>query len=112
MQAKRELAYQRADYFGRTQKRPIALRAPNLHLFTAQEVGLIYSIIQKWRGKNAAEISDHSHLFIGWKVAREKETIPYSTALIGTRKPSDEEEERGLALEGRDIQILRRHAAS
>jgi len=106
MQEKDELAFQVVDYHGYIQKRPIALRAPNLSVFTAQEVGLVDEIVQRWRGHNAAEISDRSHLFIGWKVAKLEETIPYSTALIGFRKPTAEEEKRGLALESRAVELL------
>jgi hypothetical protein len=111
MQARKELAYQQTEYYGRIQQRPIALRKPNLQLFTAQEVALVDSIILKWRGKNATEVSDRSHLFIGWKVVGERETIPYSTALIGKRRPTAEERERGAALEDRAVEIARRRRA-
>lgn len=112
MRDRNELAYQKADYFGHLQIRPIALRVPDLRVFTAQEVSLIDDILRMWHEKNATEISEDSHLFIGWKVAREKETIPYSTALIGFRKPTEEEKRRGLKLEGRAVERLTRHAAS
>jgi len=111
MEEERELAFQRTDYFGRIQNKPIALRSPNLRIFTAQEIGLVDEIIQKWSGKNATEISRHSHLFIGWKVAGEKETIPYSTALIGFREPTEDEYKRGLKLESRAVEKLSGHAA-
>jgi len=110
MEKRRDLAFQKVNYYGRIQKRPVALRPPNYSLFTPHEVALIDEIVQTWRGKNATEISDHSHLFIGWKVAREKETIPYSTALIGVREPTADEERRGLNLENRALEKL--HAAS
>jgi hypothetical protein len=106
MRLKGDLAFQMTDYHGRTQKRPIALRAPNLSVFTPQEVALIDETVHRWWKHNATEISDRSHLFIGWKVAKLEETIPYSTALIGVRKPTADEVKRGLALEGRAVELL------
>lgn len=107
-----ELAYQRNEYFGHMQNKPIALRAPNLRAFTASEVALVDTIIQDFKRLNATEISERSHLFIGWKVAREQETIPYSTALIGVRGPTRSEKMRGLELERSAVDCLRRHATS
>jgi len=106
MQKRGDLAFKIVDYYGLVQKRPVALRAPNLSVFTPQEVALVDGIVQRWRGRNATEISDRSHLFIGWKVAKLEETIPYSTALIGFRKPTADEEKRGLALESRAVELL------
>ncbi len=107
-----ELAYQRIPYFNRIQNKPIALRRPDLKRFKPEEISLIEETIQKWSGKNATEISDKSHLFIGWKVAREKETIPYSTALIGFRIPTLDEYMRGIAMENVAVGKLSGHATA
>jgi hypothetical protein len=94
-----ELAYKEVNYFGRKQKKPIALRQPDLSLFTAQEIDLIHGKISKYWNLSASEISEQSHGFLGWLVCKEREIIPYSTALVGTRKPSPEEQAYGLELE-------------
>lgn len=98
MQARQELAYQQVAYHGFQQKRPIALRPSDVSVFTAREMKLISQTLQKFWNLSASEISDQSHLFLGWKTAKEKETIPYSTALIGLRRPTQEETRRGLEL--------------
>lgn len=99
--AKGDFGFQQTRYFGHLQKKPIALRPPDVSVFTAEEVNLVDHVLQKHRLKNATQISDESHLFLGWKVARERERIPYETALVSTRKPTAEECQYGLGLESR-----------
>ena len=99
MKAEEELAYQEVPYFGYIQQRPIALRSPNVSVFSAREMDLIHRTVERFWDKNATEISDQSHLFLGWKVARNKETIPYATALVGRRPPTPQERKRGLELQ-------------
>jgi hypothetical protein len=102
------LAYKEIEYFGRKQKKPIALRQPDVSVFTPQEIDLVHKMIQKYWNMSAAAISEHSHLFLGWKVLRDKETIPYSTALVGTRKPTSQEQAYGLELEPMALKCLTR----
>ena len=100
MREAREFAWQDVPYFGRTQKKPIALRAPNPAKFTGPEIDLIRKTVEKFWGMSATEISEQSHLFLGWKAAHLQETIPYSTGLVSRRSPTDHERKRGLALQG------------
>jgi hypothetical protein len=72
---------------------------PNLSLFTKQEKDLIFEVVQRFRNFNATQISDESHLFLGWKLANRNETIPYGLVLIGNRKPTDAERRKGRALQ-------------
>ena len=109
MKEREELAYQEVEYYGHKQMRPIALRPPKLALFSAQDMDLVRRTIEKFWHMNATEISEHSHLFTGWKVAREKETIPYSTALVGHRPPTAEEQKYGHSLQALAEQQLRVH---
>ena len=99
LQARGDFAYQDVDFYGRTQKKPIALSQPNVDVFSAQEMNLIDRIIKRFWGMNARDISEHSHLFLGWKVMKEQETIPYVTALVGSRKPTANEIAYGLKLQ-------------
>ena len=99
LRAEGAFAFQQTEYFGHVKKKPIALRPADVSVFTAQELNLIDHVLEKHRLKTATQISDESHLFIGWKVAREKETIPYETALIDSREPTAEECQYGLELE-------------
>jgi len=97
--ADRDIIVRKNDYFGRDVHRPLALRKPNTSLFTFDELSLVTSLVQQWLGKSAREISDASHKFKGWRLAKNQETIPYSVALVGNRPPSEEERRRGSAHE-------------
>lgn len=91
------------DYFGRSLERPFALRVPNTQKFAPEEVKLVEHLVKKAWGKNAREMSDLSHRFIGWALAKDGETIPYVCALVGGREPTDEERKIGVALESAAI---------
>jgi hypothetical protein len=109
MKQREELAYQNVPYHGYTQQRPCALRTADVSAFTPQEVKLIHQTVHKFWTMSATEISDHSHLFLGWKVAREGEVIPYSTALVGRRQPTEQERKHGLELKELAEEHLRAH---
>jgi hypothetical protein len=109
MKKEEELAYKNVPYHGYTQQRPLALRTADVSAFTPQEIKLVHQTVQKFWTMSATEISDHSHLFLGWKVAREGEVIPYSTALIGRRGPTEQERRNGLELQEIAEEHLRAH---
>jgi hypothetical protein len=94
-----EFAWQEVLYFGHIHKKPIALRPAKPAKFSGPEIALIRQTVEKFWGMGATEISEQSHLFLGWKAAHLKETIPYSTALVSRRPPTDHERRRGLALQ-------------
>jgi hypothetical protein len=85
------------------QQRIFALRDPDLSLFTAEEIALVDEVISDLWGKPARDVSDLSHEFVGWQVARVGEVVPYETALIDTSPWTEEEEAHGdrLAASGR-----------
>ena len=95
----RDIAIRTEDYYGRSVQRPLALRSPNTQWFTFAEIKLVQDLVAKWHGKSARDISDNSHKFMGWKLARNGETIPYEVALVGRRQPSEEERRRGKELQ-------------
>ncbi len=68
--------------FGYEQKRPLALREPDLSHFTADQIVLVNHIIRGLWGRSATEVSELSHRFWGWQLAEEKEVIPYGLALL------------------------------
>lgn len=94
-----EFAWQEMPYYGRTQKKPVALRSPDLSKFSGADVNLIRQTVEKFWKLSATEISDQSHIFLGWKAAHLKESIPYETALVSRRPPTDHERKRGLRLQ-------------
>jgi hypothetical protein len=86
-------------FFDSDREITLALREPNVKLFTPDQLDLIYRVLDMCRAKDGTELSELTHRFPGWKLAREKEVIPYSIALIGGRKPTPEEIAYGLRLE-------------
>jgi len=86
------------DRFGYRQKRIVPLKFPNLDDFTAEQIAVVDQIIMLLRQKNAKDVSDLSHDFIGWKLARFGETIPYGVALVRRREPTETERAHGLSL--------------
>ena len=99
MKEREELAYRQIPYHGYIQRRPISLRRADTSVFSGREIDLVHRTIERFWNKSATEMSEKSHLFAGWEIAREKETIPYSTALVGRRPPKPEERKHGLALQ-------------
>jgi hypothetical protein len=92
-------AWATRDYFGRQQQKLLALREPDLSEFTGEEVAIVQEVIRILWHFDSAEVSDLSHRFIGWQLAAQGETIPYSTVALGTpRPPTAKEIEYGRKL--------------
>ena len=77
-----ELALEKREVFAKVQERPIALRPADLSKFESREIALVDDVIQALRDKDAAEVSELSHYFVGWQLAQEQEDIPYETVFI------------------------------
>jgi len=97
--AKGDLALQTVTYFTQSQTRTIALRDPYLSFFEADEIAIVDRVIRELWNKNASEVSDLSHQFIGWRLAEDREVIPYDLALISEELPEEDEIEFGQALD-------------
>src|ERR1700733_8713255 len=67
---------------GKVQKRTVNLRQPRLEVFTPEQIALVDSIIEKFWGFNADEVSDLSHQMVGWKIAEPGESVPYESVFI------------------------------
>jgi uncharacterized phage-associated protein len=99
MERERICASAERDFFGRTQKILVALREPDLSLFSGAEIAIVQDVIRKLWDLNASSVSELSHEFLGWQLAAEGEEIPYSTALLGRpRPPTSAEVEHGRKL--------------
>jgi hypothetical protein len=77
----------------------LARRDPDIKKFSREELDLIYRVLENFRGQTGTDLSAFSHEFPGWRLAKEKETIPYTTVLVGDRKPTPHEIKRGLEIE-------------
>lgn len=83
---------------GGTMKKPVNLRRADLSLFSASEIAVVDQVIEAVRGATADRISELSHRKVGWKVARDREVIPYSTIFLSDEPLTDSETARGREL--------------
>jgi hypothetical protein len=97
LEAKKEAAVQRVDFLGMEQQRLVALRDPDLSLFSGEEIALVDQVIEYLRGKSAKEVSALSHNR-AWRVAKMGESIPYEAAFISDENPNEADVERGREL--------------
>jgi hypothetical protein len=91
------LAVRERDHFGKTQKRVVPLRDANLKVFSSEEIAVVTEVIDALRKNNAKGVSSLSHKFGGWKLAQDKETIPYEMALVEFKKPRKKDVAKALA---------------
>lgn len=99
-------------HYGRPQKRLVALRRPDLSVFSADEIAFVDALIRDLWPLSAKEVSEKSHEFIGWKLANFGETIPYQATLVGHRQPTPREIEHGLKMEEQFRERRRRQEAT
>lgn len=77
----------------------VPLRAPNLDLFTEEELRIANEVFEELRRFNATEVSDYAHLkSAGWNVMEDHEDIPYEFAFISTEPAPAQIIERGRQL--------------
>lgn len=94
-------AVQRLEvYFARPKRRAMAVRCPDLTVFSGREIDLVRDVIKHFWGKAASYVSKESHRFRGWRLAKHGEDIPYELARMPSRKPTAKEFERARALKG------------
>ena len=74
------------------------LREPRLKTFTSEQIALVDSIIEKFWGFNADEVSDFSHQMVGWKIAQPGESIPYESVFISAEPLTDADIQRANEL--------------
>jgi hypothetical protein len=84
--------------YNKKQNRTVALRLPDLSVFSKKERDLITSVIKWLRQEKAITVSDLSHKYIGWKLAEMNEDIPYETVFISDRKLTSEEKDYAYVL--------------
>lgn len=77
---------------GYRQKRLLALREPDVSLFSGEEIQLVHQVVDDLRDLTGKEVSDLSHRFIGWCAAEYGEEISYGTVFVGEPRPLTPEE--------------------
>ena len=74
------------------------MRDADLTQFSPDEIAVVTEVLSVLRSKNAKGISSLSHRFAGWKLAKDRETIPYEVALVEFKKPRKQDIEKALAM--------------
>jgi hypothetical protein len=73
-----------------TQQRVVALRDPDMSLFSSEEIALVDSVIDAWADSTGTEMSEVTHGYRGWLVARElRDTIPYPAVFLSDEGLTD-----------------------
>jgi hypothetical protein len=69
----------------------VPLAKPDLTIFSDDEIDIINEVVRDLRELDATGVSEFSHeRAIGWRIANEREVIPYETAFISAEPaPSD-----------------------
>ncbi len=83
---------------GKQQTRTVNLTDPNLKLFSGREIALVDSVIEDLWDLDADESSEFSHRFVGWKMTKEGQNIPYGSIFISDEPLSTAEILRGQEL--------------
>ncbi len=112
MESDGEIAIRKRETFTGIQDRVLALREPDVTVFTTKELDLIEYVIRACWEKSSWHLSEVTHRFAGWKSAKLRETIPYSVALVGSRPPTQDEIKRGRDLESTASACLTRYASA
>lgn len=83
------LVRETVDYYGKQLRHIKARRDPDMSQFSEDEIGTIESVLRLYGYESAAYLSLLSHREIGWELADDRETIPYSTGLIAIARPPE-----------------------
>ena len=86
-----KLEERECEYFGKLQKKLLALADPDVSCFSGEEIALIDTIIERLLPYNGKTISDVSHQELSWKVADSMEELPEYAFLFTESSLTDED---------------------
>lgn len=93
-----DIAVETTAYYGKKLKHITAQREPDLSGFSEEDLADIERAILRFGHESATYLSALSHLEVGWRLAKMKETIPYSTVFLGGGGVSEADVRRGEEL--------------
>lgn len=97
LESQQDLVVRTTDFLGRPQKRPIPLRAPDLSIFSADDIAFLAQIIRDSWGKSATRVSTASHR-IEWETRANGDDIPYEASWLSNAPVSESETYRTRVL--------------
>jgi hypothetical protein len=99
LEQERAIAIQKVSLkSGKTQIRTVALRDPDLSAFSGEEIALIDGLIDKHWEDDSESISRYSHNYVGWKMTRIGDPIPYGSIFLSDEPLTEAEIVRGQEL--------------
>jgi hypothetical protein len=82
-----------------TRVTPVALREPDMSLFSEQEIELVNQVIDSFRDWTAGKLSKYTHELPQWHAVPLDETIPYELVFVAQeQRMSEAETKHGLEL--------------
>ncbi len=93
-----DIASELVDYYGKGLKHITAGRDPDLSEFSEEELAVVEGAIRRYGHESAAYLSELSHHEVGWRLARMKEVIPYTTVFLGAGGVAEGDIRRGEEL--------------
>ena len=93
-----EVEIRRETVFRHRQERVVALRPADPAAFTQAQLAIVDRVVAELWGRTNKDVSALSHAHLGWKAARDRETIPYETAFLTDRPLTEAEIEHGRRL--------------
>lgn len=85
----KDLEEVKTEFFGKVQKKHLALRSPNIEYFNNEEIMLIDKVIANISNHNATSISNASHKVLAWEIADDMEELPLYSYLLTSKIPTD-----------------------
>jgi len=78
--------------------RPLVEQPDLSSLFETWQIENVRIYIRQFREQTTKRVSDESHDHLGWRMARELQTIPYEASFLPSGPPRDDQVERGTQI--------------
>lgn len=89
----RELAVEERKFYEREQHRTVALRDPDIGVFSREEIALVDEIIRVLWEHTGSDVSRLSHT-VAWEIVDDGESIPYEAAHLSPESLTQEDIDR------------------
>ncbi len=80
----KEITKIKDEYFNYPQTKYLPLREADLSTFTANEIKMIDSVLERLGHMNASQISDYSHGDVPWLTTEDQQAIDYESVFYRT----------------------------
>jgi uncharacterized phage-associated protein len=94
----KDIKIEPVDYYGKQLKHITALRDPHLERFDEDELAIIEGVLLFYGHESATHLSRLSHEEMGWRLARDREPIPYRAIYLSRTGPTEVDVHRGEQL--------------